>query len=186
MKRRIYKTIHQWIERKHEKMMEHVHSNHPSLKPNNSSYEVYYFHFMSGCSHDGVILVGANSLNESTKIIREQYDWFKSLNGSYSHGMMNGVYSDKKGIIADWTKGAVYLTERKPAEEDLIPIPEYASIYTVDEFINMRKSGYISSYDGVGFLATDTQQSRVWASHAMDKEYMKEHPQFTHVAWYNK
>lgn len=118
MKRRIYKTIHQWIEQKHEKMMEHVHINHPLLKSNNvknnnSFYDVYYFHFINRCSHIGVILVGANSLNESTKIIREKYDWFKTLGGSYSHGMINGVYSDKKGVIADWTEGVIYLDERK-------------------------------------------------------------------------
>lgn len=50
--------------------------------------------------------------------------------------------------------------KEKP-EEDLTPIPEFTTIYTVDEFTNMCKSGYVSSYDGVGFLATDAQQSRV-------------------------
>jgi len=54
------------------------------------------------------------------------------------------------------------------------------SLYTVEEFNNMKKSGYITSYDGFGYYARNNhcnENDEVFSNPPLDA---------THVLWYNK
>ncbi len=80
---------------------------------------------------------------------------------------------------------------------NLVPIPDFADIMTIEEWLNGVESGCFIDYDGHGYWATSTHQSKksaveelyessmVLPSH-ITKLKIKPPSWATHVAWYNK
>lgn len=68
---------------------------------------------------------------------------------------------------------------------NLVPHDDIGDLFTIEEFIDICKTGYLSDYDGSGFYATDTEQSNIYISPGdiFADKYRKD---FTHVKWYNK
>ena len=82
-------------------------------------------------------------------------------------------------------------------EERMFPImmkfreaPDYADVFTMEEFIEEVEGGGIMNYDGIGCLAKADSNGKIWESE-IDVDcyvgWLKEQSQdFTHVCWYNK
>ena len=70
-------------------------------------------------------------------------------------------------------------------EYNLEPHDNIGSLFTIEEFIDICKTGYVTNYDGTGFYATATEQSDICISPGdiLANKYRKD---FTHVKWYNK
>lgn len=68
--------------------------------------------------------------------------------------------------------------------------PDWADIYTMENFIDHVNCGGIMNYDGFGYLAIADKDGKLWES---DIEVdcrvswlRKQSSDFTHVCWYNK
>ena len=63
---------------------------------------------------------------------------------------------------------------------DFGKIPDYADLFTYEEWVEHTISGAILLYDGSGYWSTETQESN-WSVWVVEK------PEWaTHVTWYNK
>lgn len=69
-------------------------------------------------------------------------------------------------------------------------VPDWADIYTMEEFIDHVKCGGIMNYDGFGYLAISDEKGKVWESNIevnCQVSWLYGQPiDFTHVCWYNK
>lgn len=72
----------------------------------------------------------------------------------------------------------------KPVEIDGDMVPA-VDLMLVNDFVEQVKLGAFNNYDGSGYYANDTHESRLLA---IPSEIMKGkiNKKFTHVAWYNK
>lgn len=82
-------------------------------------------------------------------------------------------------------------------EEKVFPVnmtfreaPDYADIFTMEEFTEEVVGGGIMNYDGIGRLARVDENGKIWeADVEVDCRLswlVKQSPDFTHVCWYNK
>ena len=59
-------------------------------------------------------------------------------------------------------------------------VPEYADLYTVEEFIQAVRAGSFGNHDGSGYWVMDGKMNR-------EEEFFSSLPlDATHVAWFNK
>lgn len=59
-------------------------------------------------------------------------------------------------------------------------VPEYADLYTAEEFVQAVKTGVFGNLDGSGYWVKDGKMNR-------DEEFFSSLPlDATHVAWFNK
>jgi hypothetical protein len=70
-----------------------------------------------------------------------------------------------------------YGLEYKPT---MYRIPDYADVYTVEEFEQHVNSGAITDYDGSGYWATEKEDCGLSVWSTVKPEWA------THVTWYNK
>lgn len=70
-------------------------------------------------------------------------------------------------------------------EYELSPIPKYADLMTIEDFIECCENELFIDSDGIGYYATKDKESsiEVCPSEIMSGRYRKD---FTHVTWYNK
>ena len=67
--------------------------------------------------------------------------------------------------------------------------PDFADIYTFDEFLNRVKEGYFIDYDGTGYLAKRNAEGKMieYFDIFCDVDWLnRNHYDFTHICWYNK
>lgn len=68
--------------------------------------------------------------------------------------------------------------------------PDYADVFTMEEFIEEVKGRGIMNYDGQGYLAKVDSNGKIWESEIGVDCYvpwlMAQSKDFTHVCWYNK
>lgn len=68
--------------------------------------------------------------------------------------------------------------------------PEYADVFTMEEFIEAVRHKSFMNYDGIGRLAKADSDGKIWESNIEIDCYvpwlMAQSPDFTHVCWYNK
>ena len=73
---------------------------------------------------------------------------------------------------------------------ELEEAPDYADVFTMDDFIEEVRHGGIMNYDGAGCLAIADENGKIWESNMFVDcsvtwlELQSE--SFTHVCWYNK
>lgn len=67
-------------------------------------------------------------------------------------------------------------------------LPDYADVFTVDEFTDMAMSHGLIDYDGTGYYANEKQMSDVKIQPSTIAEYKAHRIPVgaTHVAWFNK
>lgn len=58
-------------------------------------------------------------------------------------------------------------------------VPDYADIFTVEEWNQSVKDGWFNNYDGDGYWVKDNMQ-------CSDEVFSSQPEDATHVAWYNK
>jgi hypothetical protein len=68
------------------------------------------------------------------------------------------------------------------------PIPDYGDLFTIQEFIEMVKSGCFVNDDGTGYYATDLAYDRDAIARPSDiyKGIVLKGYGHTHVVWFNK
>jgi hypothetical protein len=66
------------------------------------------------------------------------------------------------------------------------PIPEYGDLMTVGDFLASCQCGLFIDYDGQRCLATETEMSSVTVYPSNIEDMLVEHPQYTHVVWFNR
>lgn len=82
-------------------------------------------------------------------------------------------------------------------EERMFPImmkfreaPDYADVFTMEEFVEAVRGHGIMNYDGIGYLAKADGAGKIWESEIEVDCYvgwlMAQSKDFTHVCWYNK
>lgn len=68
--------------------------------------------------------------------------------------------------------------------------PDYADVFTMEEFIEAVRGRGIMNYDGIGYLAKVDGAGKVWESEIEVDCYVgwleRQPKEFTHVCWYNK
>jgi len=65
------------------------------------------------------------------------------------------------------------------------PIPSYGDHMTLDEFVEICKSGGFVDYDGTGYYATATHMTRERAYPSKIRDGVIDRT-YTHVMWFNK
>ena len=61
-------------------------------------------------------------------------------------------------------------------------VPDYAELFTVEEFVAIVQSGAINEYDGTGYWVTEEGMTDAF----VDFEKPSRPTGATHVAWFNK
>lgn len=65
------------------------------------------------------------------------------------------------------------------------PIPSYGDVFTIKQFDRLVPN-VIDSDCGSGYLATENEMSDVDCFKYDEDDFLKNHPIFTHVVWFNK
>lgn len=69
-------------------------------------------------------------------------------------------------------------------------VPDYADVYTIQEFVEAVKNGGLTNYDGSGHLARIDANDKIWESEIKincSVSWLQKQPKdFTHICWYNK
>lgn len=80
----------------------------------------------------------------------------------------------------------IIIDVEKHLDGDLEPFPKYGDLFTLEEFINLCKTGAFIDYDGAGYYATKSRMSR--SSHAIPSEICdgKIDNSWSHVMWFNR
>jgi len=70
--------------------------------------------------------------------------------------------------------------------EGLRPVPSYGDMMTVEEFQSSVDCGAFIDYDGFGNMAMENGLSDIEVRPSTLKQLREQHPNFTHVCWYNR
>lgn len=93
-------------------------------------------------------------------------------------GMMNAhSLSSQRYHVVLLASGVVATHHIKSRYEGTIP--EYADMFTVEDWSTFVKAGSFNTYDGTGYWCKDGKESR-------DEVFSTDAGDATHVAWYNK
>lgn len=66
------------------------------------------------------------------------------------------------------------------------PNPKYGDLFSVKEFMEMCKNGSVVASDGTGYHSTAKFKSKQVAKLSKLAEHINEHPEFSHIIWFNK
>ncbi len=80
-----------------------------------------------------------------------------------------------------------YISINKTSPFKLIwkPLPDYGDLFTMKEFVRDCEKGYLTNYDGHGFLAASNQMSNIIV-HPSTRHHYANDNRFTHVMWFNR
>ena len=73
--------------------------------------------------------------------------------------------------------------------DSCMPAPDFADIYTFDDFLDRVKEGYFIDYDGTGYLAKRNAEGIMMEYFYIfcDVDWLnRNRHDFTHICWYNK
>jgi hypothetical protein len=72
-----------------------------------------------------------------------------------------------------------------PKELRMKPIEEDDDKFTLEEFKECVRDGFLIDYDGFGYLATENEMSNITV-YPSGLWSMQIDPKFTHVVWFNR